>query len=79
MFNNLLFFQAAEAVQPDASVIYVPPQRAAQAIMDAIDAEIGEILADTASLSVECKTCTFHLKSIRKSYSRGWLSVHQSP
>jgi hypothetical protein len=38
---NLLFFlQARDATGAEASVIYVPPQFAAEAIMDAIDAEI---------------------------------------
>merc|ERR1739844_532216 len=39
--------EAKEAVKPDASVIYVPPPFCAQAIMDAIEAEIPLVVAIT--------------------------------
>jgi succinyl-CoA synthetase alpha subunit len=38
---------AKDAVQPDASVIYVPPPYCAQAILDAIEAEIPLVVAIT--------------------------------
>ena len=45
VFNTVA--EAKEAVQPDASVIYVPPPFCAQAIMDAIEAEIPLVVAVT--------------------------------
>ena len=45
--------QAVEAVSPDASVIYVPPPFAADAILEAIDAEIGLIVCITEGIPVE--------------------------
>lgn len=42
--------QAVDAVKPDASVIYVPPPFAADAIIDAIKAEIGLIVCITEGL-----------------------------
>jgi succinyl-CoA synthetase alpha subunit len=45
VFNTVQ--EAVEAVQPDASVIYVPPPFCAQAIMDAIEAEIPLVIAIT--------------------------------
>jgi succinyl-CoA synthetase alpha subunit len=45
--------QAVEAVKPDASVIYVPPPFAADAILEAIDAEIGLIVTITEGIPVE--------------------------
>jgi succinyl-CoA synthetase alpha subunit len=45
--------EAAEAVEPDATVIYVPPPFAADAILEAIDAEIGLIVTITEGIPVE--------------------------
>jgi succinyl-CoA synthetase alpha subunit len=45
VFNTVQ--EAKEAVKPDASVIYVPPPFCAQAIMDAIEAEIPLVVAIT--------------------------------
>lgn len=45
VFNTVA--EAKEAVQPDASVIYVPPPFCAQAIMDAVEAEIPLVVAIT--------------------------------
>ena len=42
-----LFTLAVEALKPDASVIYVPPPFAADAIIDAIKAEIPLIVCIT--------------------------------
>jgi len=39
--------EAVDAVQPDASMIYVPPPFCAAAIMDAVEAEIGLVVAIT--------------------------------
>jgi succinyl-CoA synthetase alpha subunit len=45
--------EAAEATRPDASVIYVPPPFAADAILEAIAAEIGLIICITEGIPVE--------------------------
>ena len=44
--------EAAERTQPDASVIYVPPPFAADAILEAIDAEIALIICITEGIPV---------------------------
>jgi len=48
VFNTVL--EAKVAVKPDASVIYVPPPFAAEAIIDAIKAEIPLIVCITEGL-----------------------------
>jgi succinyl-CoA synthetase alpha subunit len=45
--------EAAEATRPDATVIYVPPPFAADAILEAIDARIGLIICITEGIPVE--------------------------
>lgn len=45
VFNTVQ--EAVDAVKPDASVIYVPPPFCAQAIMDAVEAEISLVVAIT--------------------------------
>lgn len=42
--------QAAETTKADASVIYVPPPAAAQAVLDAIEAEIPLVVAITEGI-----------------------------
>ncbi|KAK2163762.1 hypothetical protein LSH36_74g02085 [Paralvinella palmiformis] len=48
VFNTVM--EAKEATGADASVIYVPPQFAAKAIMEAIDAEIGLVVVITEGI-----------------------------
>lgn len=47
---SLSLLQAKEATGADASIIYVPPQRAAAAIDEAIDAEIGLVVVITEGI-----------------------------
>src|ERR1700748_2283259 len=50
VFNTVA--EAAHATKDDASVIYVPPPFAADAILEAIDAEIGLIVCITEGIPV---------------------------
>ena len=42
--------QAKDATSADASVVFVPPQFAAKAILEAIDAEIGLVVVITEGI-----------------------------
>jgi succinyl-CoA synthetase alpha subunit len=46
----LLLLQAVRETQPDASVLYVPPPTAADAIIEAIENEIGLIVCITEGI-----------------------------
>jgi acyl-CoA synthetase (NDP forming) len=46
----LLCFQAVRETQPDATVLYVPPPTAADAIIEAIENEIGLIVCITEGI-----------------------------
>jgi len=48
VFNTVQ--EAVDGVQPDASVIYVPPPFAAQAILDAVEAEIPLVICITEGI-----------------------------
>lgn len=48
VFNTVQ--EAVEGVQPDASVIYVPPPFASQAIIDAVEAEIPLVICITEGI-----------------------------
>merc|ERR1712243_385928 len=67
VFNTVL--EAKEAVQPDASVIYVPPPGAASAIMEAIDAEIPLIVCITEGIPQQDMVRVKH-RLVRQSKSR---------
>lgn len=67
VFNSVL--EAKEAVQPDASVIYVPPPGAAKAIMEALDAEIPLIVCITEGIPQQDMVRVKH-RLIRQNKSR---------
>lgn len=67
VFNSVL--EAKEAVQPDASVIYVPPPGAAAAIMEALDAEIPLIVCITEGIPQQDMVRVKH-RLIRQTKSR---------
>lgn len=52
--------QAVRETQPDASVLYVPPPSAADAIIEAIENEIGLIVCITEGIpqADEIRVCT---------------------
>jgi succinyl-CoA synthetase alpha subunit len=58
-----LFEKAVRETKPDASVLYVPPPTAADAIIEAIENEIGLIVCITEGIpqADEIKVCLFHL------------------
>lgn len=49
-FNQFLFIKAKKEVNPDASVIYVPPPFAAAAILDAVKEEIPLVVCITEGI-----------------------------
>ncbi|MBL3284850.1 Succinate--CoA ligase subunit alpha [Rickettsiales endosymbiont of Paramecium tredecaurelia] len=50
VYNTVM--EAAQALKPDATMIYVPPPFAADAILEAIDAQIGLIVCITEGIPV---------------------------
>ena len=68
-YSIFFILQAKEAVQPDASVIYVPPPGAANAILEALDAEIPLIVCITEGIPQQDMVRVKH-KLIRQDKSR---------
>merc|ERR1712071_657542 len=78
VFNSVL--QAKEVVQPDATVIYVPPPGAAAAVLEAIEAEIPLIVHYRRNSSTghgSCQTCFDQTKQISFDWSQ--LSRNHCP
>merc|ERR1712080_746441 len=67
VFNTVA--EAVTAVQPDASVIYVPPPGAAAAIMEALEAEIPLIVCITEGIPQQDMVKVKHAL-VRQSRSR---------
>lgn len=67
VFNSVA--EAKDAVQPDATVIYVPPPGAAAAILEAIDAEIPLIVCITEGIPQQDMVRVKH-RLIRQNKSR---------
>ncbi|XP_052773528.1 succinate--CoA ligase [ADP/GDP-forming] subunit alpha, mitochondrial-like [Mya arenaria] len=67
VFNSVM--EAKEALNPDASVIYVPPQFAAKAIEDAIDAEVPLVVVITEGIPQQDMVRVKH-KLIRQNKTR---------
>ena len=64
-----IILQAKDALGAEASVIYVPPQFAADAIIEAIDAEIGLIVVITEGIPQQDMVRVKH-KLVRQDKSR---------
>ena len=69
VFNTVQ--EAADALKPDATVIYVPPPFAADAIIDAVRAEIPLIVCITEGVPQQ------DMVKVRNSYVGGDFAISQ--
>ena len=73
--------QAVRETKPDASVLYVPPPSAADAIIEAIENEIGLIVCITEGIPQAdeirvCQSFPFFFFGFVFPYLYGWLPLH---
>lgn len=68
-FRFYVVFQAKEGTGAEASVIYVPPAFAADAIIEAIDAEIGLVVVITEGIPQQDMVRVKH-KLVRQNKTR---------
>ncbi|CAM9235455.1 unnamed protein product [Discosporangium mesarthrocarpum] len=68
VFNTVK--EAKERVNPDASVIYVPPPFAAAAILDAIEVSDGLLGSSGVAITFDCRPCQVFQLAFSNGFSK---------